>query len=416
MYALVTLFVAVVIVSAYQKSQSEDKLFVAMFSFSTFYYSQAGYYYWSLERYSEYLGVYWGEELFFSAMMLSIYSCLVLIVVGYFVPTKKNTPRADFDHTYFPKYPFLTFLLMGGLGALYVLARSSSIGGGLDEEDPVMQIAGQFSDFLIPCILFNVARRGLSLSNIALIVGYITYATIVGFRAKLTLIFLPLGYMYWMSDTAGGLLKQGARRSIIVIMSVAVVILFSFMTFARRKFSGVDMDDVLDADFDLIVFGFFAETNTLFGLSAVFTEYVDIGKKIYLKPIFDIFIEWIPRFIYPDKITGEYLKIVVRGLLSPEAEQSGTAYPFVGEYLLMGGYFGAFVGCLAMVAIYCYLRSKLVDCVGADNKMYYVGTGLLAIFFGYYYYSRGFLPQAVKAGMFSIFPFYYLMYKLKARR
>ena len=171
MYALVTIFVAVIIVSAYQKSRSEDKLFVAMFSFSTFYYSQAGYYYWALERYSEYLGVYWGEELFFSAMMLSIYSCVVLIVVGYFVPIKKITPSADCSHSVYPTYPFLTFLLMGGLGALYVLARSSSIGGGLDEEDPVMQIAGQFSDFLIPCILFNVALVDLAQRDALAVVG-----------------------------------------------------------------------------------------------------------------------------------------------------------------------------------------------------------------------------------------------------
>jgi hypothetical protein len=123
-----------------------------------------------------------------------------------------------------------------------------------------------------------------------------------------------------------------------------------------------------------------------------------------LDPFVDTVKEFIPHFLMPTRVSGLYTIPMQRGFLTIEGMGSGTVWPWIGEFMMMAGYLGIVIGPPTMAGIYVYLKSKLKSNCGT-HRQYTLGVALLATIVGYYHYSRGYTPQAVKGYVFIILPY-----------
>lgn len=392
-------------------SNKDDKPFLFMFVVTSVYFCILGYWYWSELRGFEFLGVYWSEELPRVRGIL-IYSSAAVIglvgVIGLYAPGKKESSMVT---GIFPSKYFNFFMMLGMFGALYLIVSAVQY-GGYNPDDPFALLLGQFADLIIPCIIFSVGCYGLNRRNLLLILAFVIFAIFVGYRTRIILLVLPVLYVSWAKSGSAESITQ--RRVVISVMVILCALLFSVMTFSRQKFNSLDIDSIFGANHLDLLDGFFGETNILFGLKGVVSEYLDRDIFIGLQPLFDSVVELIPRFLYPEKQTGDYLVTSIQGLLASNAVESGTAYPFVGEYLIMGGYVGLTIGVAIFSCLVVYLRIFMQNFALAPD-LRNAGMAMIATFFGYYYYSRGFLPQMFKMYIFTFLPYQILLVKSKLK-
>lgn len=407
LFFVTSVFLLLFCVSIFTKN--EHKGFFVLFSITTLYYSVGGYWYWSVKRDGVFSGVAWGDELDRSAMYLAASSALVFFLIYGFVKLLPKTRIIDSEEKIRAAPKLLrVFEVAGVLGAFYVIS-SSVVFGGFNDSDPFVLIAYQFSDFIIPVITFRIALNGASKKNVLFVCFFTYYAVMVGLRYKLMLLFLPIVlYIAYHKGVGINLLRRRALLSLAVIL---LVLLFSLMTTSRQKFSGLDFSGNDIFDVDELIFGFFAETNSLFGLIAAIRTTVDSINPpyIYLQPFFDFLMGLLPKFLFPWRETGGYYIYLMDGLLSVEGANSGTTYPFVGEYILMGGHLGLVLGCLFYAGLYSIFSFFVVKYSKGNDAVVEYGFALLATFFGYYFYSRGYLPQVLKGVLFVVLPYVFMM-------
>lgn len=382
-------------------SEKDDKIFQGLLLFSNLYFCLGGYYYWLIVQKTLFVGVYWGDtRLGEVILLLSICTTLIAIMVFLlsrrvkkYIPFVLNNNVRQIPHS-------LWFLLgLAFLGTLIVYVNG--IFGNGYETGGYFLIAYQFSDLFVPILVFLVAVRGINKINIALITYFLLYAILVGFRYKIALLAIPLIVL---------LLFSGIRRSKKILLVSAFIlitlILFSLLTLFRSKFSGINIDRSFDDIWLDLQYGLFAESNILFGLISIINEYVDRDNFYYLQPLFDIVKEFIPRFLMPDRETGAYLRQMQLGFLTDQGELSGTAYPFIGEFAMMFGWWGIGLGLILFVSIYIYLK-RILRKVALSEELWFGGLGLIAAIMAYYHYSRGYLPQIAKSYAFVLLPYVY---------
>ncbi len=374
---------------------------------SGLYYGVAGPAYWYYIEDGYFVGMFWNDR-------LEECSTYIVLFTVYFAAMCVLSTIAlkfrDVDKQYVMVGDSVrlvsVFGVIGAVSAAYVTA-SSLTHGALDRSDPLILICYQFSDILVPVCLYLVATRGLDRVSGSYAAGFFAYAVLVGFRYKLVLLFVPLAFVMFFAEKKG---LSGLRRRIGAALVLAVVAsVFVMMTLVRKKFSGLDFGALADVQPEDVWYGFFAESNIVFGLIGVMNRYVDVSQHIGIVPLTDSLLELIPRFLVPWRETGGYLLEGATGLMTKEGETSGTAYPFFAEYLMMGGWLFAFFGIGLVALIY---RKLIGICLRARRiapGMYWGGLGLLATFFGYYYFSRGYMPQIVKGFLFVVVPYFMLV-------
>jgi hypothetical protein len=386
------------------KGKMDDRLFLGLLFFSHLYFCLGGYYYWVIKEGTYFAGFVWGEEsIEKSILVLSLSTTLVAV----FVFLLSRNMRDYKPRTIIPigRIPVATWILLfiGGISSIIIFSQGIFSGDeSISKRSSFFLIAYQLSDVLIPVILFLVAVRGLSKVNIFLITYFVVYASLVGFRYKIALLAFPLLAMLMFSS-----INKSRKILLLGLLGAGVLGLFSVLTLFRSKFKGIDLSRSLDDPSSELIYGFFAETNILFGLSSILSEYIDEAQFYYFTPLFDVVLEWIPRVIMPDRITGEYLLPAKLGFITKEGMASGTAYPFVGEFMMMFGWLGAIIGILVFSMWYAYLRRVLRRIV-ITKELWICGLGILAAVMAYYQYSRGYLPQIAKAYICLVFPYLYL--------
>lgn len=384
-----------------------DRPFYFIFTLSTAYYGILGPCYWAFVRDYDFVGVDWYDGFWRAPFILVGYGLLTLLFIVFLgrkiSPVRRFREFVDLDIA-----PLKFLNIVGVVGAIYLAVVGIGAGKGLDLQDPFLLIAYQFADLLIAIYLLYYAAYGWSRRSIVGFCVLTVLAILVGYRYRLVFLWGPLIFVYFSRAS-----KLGRFYS--VVASAFVIFVFSLLTIARKKFEGIDLDVVFDADLEDFLYGLFAESNNVFGLLAILNTSLDAHSFVYLTPVFDAFADFVPRFFYPEKSIGEYVgKYVALGLVSNEGFDSGTAYPYVGEYLMMGGYFFAVLGTFLYASLYLWLRNSICKFSTSENFRLY-GIWLISIFFGYYYYSRGFLPQVSKTFLFIVFPYVYLLMKVGSR-
>jgi hypothetical protein len=410
---------ALFFVSWWGRHSDWQVILVILISYS--YYCVAGTLYWALYQEAEFAGVHWGiDTLLWSAQVLA-YSTVVLVAAIIAVSFGTTTKRATLQLSRFPNNvqfgpwrdmpnAYWVLLFVGLAASLFVLVTGSFSDITFDTRNQFFLICYQLSDLLVPVTLFTVAVRGYSRATVLMIFFFTLYVVLVGFRYKLALLFIPI------------LLDQFSRRGSVSEKAVslaglgtAAALLFSLMTLYRVKFGIPDLTRQIDNPLDDFFYGIFAEANILFGLSSILINYLEANVVYMIDPFVDAVKEWIPRLILPDRVTGDYLYLMQGGFRSDMGITSGTAYPWIGEFLIAFGYFGFVLGPLFLACIYVYLKAKLLRYSGS-LRQYALGCANLAAVLGYYHFSRGYFPQISKAYLCIVVPYIYFCYAASGKR
>lgn len=386
----------------------ETRIFYSVFLFSHVYFGIAGPVYWSIVHDNYFLSKQWvGSEnttvIFFLTVFL-LTSFLLIALKGprpLHLNMTSSTPPAGTQDRWTWAIWFIGWISMA-----YVLARGASQIGGTAvtaDRDPILLILYQFTDILIAILIYRISRSGITPRVALNVAAFVVAAVIIGLRYKIALLLIPL-LLRFMLTKRSTLKKLGAA-----IGAVAVLALFSYMTINRRKFSGLSMDGLDSFGFENFLYGFFAESNIIFGALAILEAFRDFSDYVFLTPVFDTLFEFVPRALYPAKAVGAYIAPMYIALGGgTEAFLSGTTYPFFCEFYMMGGSVGLIAGLLLYVKLYYWLERSIVRNSGTHQQMI-LGLCLLATFFGYYYYSRGYTPQAAKGLAFIILPFIWFL-------
>lgn len=383
-------------------SKKEEKIFQSVLLFSNIYFCGGAYYFWLVINETYFAGLIWGVGALERAILtLSISTTMVAVLVCA-ITNKPITNVPAFTKSYCDQLPKTLWLFCGVAFISSLVVLNQGVFGDIESRGAFFLIAYQCSDLFVPAILFLVALRGVSKSTIVLTLYFIFYASMVGFRYKIALLAIPLITLLMFSE-----LKKSKKAILVGAAMLTVMTLFSLLTLFRSKFSGIDINRSLDDVWSDLQYGFFAESNIIFGLSSALTQYIDKEQFYFIEPVVDIFREWIPRVIVPDRVTGAYLTPMQLGFITEEGINSGTAYPFIGEFAIMLGWFGIVFGIFAFAAWYVYLRNRLFS-LAISKEAWIAGLGLIAAVMAYYHYSRGYLPQIAKSYIFIVFPYYWL--------
>lgn len=387
----------------YRLSSKINRPLLLVMYVSTFYYAIAGPLYWTYAKDGYFLDVLWGEKITYAAVIMVAYSILYGFFISFSFFKKKSIKIIPHDPS---MRPFWVLFGIATFSIIYVIIMGVLV-GGLNRSNPLILIFYQFSDLFIPLLLYSLAMKRFSAFNIACLLVFTVYAVLVGFRYKLVLLYFPIILLL-----LGGRVetfKQLKRRIYGISFAVFILGLFALMTLTRKKFSGLDVSELSGVSSELAIYGLFAESNIIFGLLGVLSEFVDKNNYIFFEPVIDSILELIPKFILSGRTTGSYLMTGANGLVSEQAIQSGTAYPYFAEFLAMGGHFAAVLGIVLYSTL--YRRYSTFCTIAGKVKIEYltIGLGILAVFFGYYNFSRGYLPQSVKGFIFVVMPYFYLI-------
>lgn len=382
------------------------KLFPIVLSGTGFFYAILGNVYWTISNQGYFAGVDWSEELTYVVFLFSL--AIFLTGASYFAVLKfkiGSRSRAVLvlqpNNVNFTLSKFVWLLVsLGFFSSIFVFLDNSGRG-------PLFLIAYQFSDVTIAALVFLyvVSPKGKVFNF--LIVFFILYCLFVGFRYKLILLFFPI-YIIKLYRTS-----QAKRLVYGLLAPLLLLMLFSIITVVRVKFSGLNFEKLEAVDKSVLLYGLFADTNILFGLCSIVYNVLPSGMYVGLDPIRDIFIDLVPRFLLPDKSTGSQIGLVLNGLHSEEGINSATTYPYFGEYLLMYGYTGYFVGSCLLGALVGKLVASFKSKFSVELAL--AGISLISVMFGYYYVSRGYLPQFGKSIIFVLVPFYLMCRQYKKR-
>lgn len=385
-------------------ASDDDKKLLTILLISSIYYSFLGPIYWAYERDYTFVGVNWQLNYWRGPILLALSTTVISAVVVFSgkIFDRRVHDLNKIEYTLIFNETYVLLLIFGLIGGSYLITAGIKVEGETVNLSAFALIAYQFADILIPVIIFYVCRCGLTWGTILAIAGFIAFSSIIGYRYKLVLLVLPVLLMLWQ----GRSLKT--KVTLATLMTVLGFIL-SLLTVARKKFEGVEIDALLDLTVDDFLYGFFAESNLMFGFQALLSKTIDTSTYAGFSPIYDAFADFIPRFLFQDKKVGLYVEqFVAEGLITEEGFKSGTAYPFIGEYIMMGGVWGLFIGCACFAWAYVTLRNIMVRHIRVGYQRNLL-LWYLAVFFGYYCYSRGFLPQVSKTFIFVVAPIFLLL-------
>lgn len=382
---------------------------------STFYYAVAGPIYWVLEKDSIFLQVDWSGQIGFSSLVLSFGTFVFSFFLKSFIRGdgfyKEAASQLSDDNS--SSTLKILFWVVSSIAGFYVIFLAFVLGVSENTTDPFFLIAYQFSDSLIPLFLYNYATAKNIREKIYALVSYLAFALMVGFRYKIAMFIGPIVFYEAYSNFKSSSFSISVAVAKLAAYGSYLVLALSFLTLIRKPFAGVDVSAAGDFDTNDYLYGLFAEANTIFGLSAVIFEFVNKFDFYYFDSIRDAVLEFIPRFVYQDRVTGAYLGDVLHRIGTIEALFSGTAYPYIGEWLLMFGYFGL---CFYFLLFSLFARRYVDLLLGsvASSNVKLMGLALFAVYFGYYFYSRGYFAQSFKGFIFSVLP--YLLLAVSSRQ
>lgn len=399
---LIALLIAYIFVffASRRRLSGADRQFYNIFLISSIYFGILGPWYWQTFESGYFLGVNWSADM--DNVSLSFFG--VFFLVSLYLPLlRKSAASSAVEKEIIAKATFTEkmFLAFGMVAVAYVVLKAGSFTNreDLNQRDPLLLIMTQASDILVPVILFRICRQGFTFSNLSLSAIFLVFTLFVGLRYKTIIFVYPLISILMYRNK--GIYKWGLVGGI----ALGTLLLFSVMTIYRAKFSGINSAGGESLTGDKLLYGLFAESNLIFGLLAIFKSYTSTGDYVYFAPFVDAIQDWFPRYLFPDKQVGLYLSKLYDGLGS---SRTGTAYPFFGEYYMMAGWTGLLLGVPLYLHIYKYFSRRIT--VNARNaQLANCGAALLAIFWGYCYFSRGFTSQTVKGVIFIVIPYIALL-------
>lgn len=417
--SLTSLGILVLFLIATSRSDFAARLFGIVATISTVFYGILGVAYWTEIQGGVFVGSKWLDELsslpaIFLGIQLLLFASLAFfarVANSLLIATSSSSIVAPpiLDPLNFKSFRLL--LAISLLSAMYTLIVGSKVteAEAAVTTDPLLLIAYQFSDLGIGLILVGFCSKHHKKFWAIVLLLYLFYATWIGFRYRLVLLAVPLAVGFAMSSEV----RLRTKILVGVPISIGSLAFLSALTLFRSKFGGIDTSSAGSINLEDMLYGTMAETNILFGLAAAVSSFGNNFPYAGLTPVLEVFTQYIPRFLYPNKNLYQHLWDVNYAIAgTQESLMSGTAMPFFGEYFVMGGWSAVVIGTL-LYSVFLTLNFRAIE--RNDSRVYQaaIGAALLAITFGYLYFGRGSVAQISKAYMFVVIPYLYYYRKIK---
>jgi len=341
-----------------------------------------------------------------------------------------------------PKYYFSIVLLIitSSLATLFVLGYNSSLS----------KFLYQMADLGIPMTTLLALSKNYK-KAIAMGLMYTFFALYTGFRYKLYFLALPLiayfilvaGFSSFRKVKLSSLLQSRFIVLSIVFLPAALFTL-SVMTFTRIKASDssifeniVSIISSLSSPlfYDQIGYGFFAESNILFAMTSIMSDYqVDL---VNLSNLSDSILSHLTVLLPSAMRFGhDYLKLnylVLQIIGTGEALNSGTAYPLIGyinlifspyiSFIIYGAYVALVtVGIIRLLKLalnysryYLQLKMSKLDLTKEYFLVLAVATTGTLGSLAYLIIFRGFSPEMLKTILVIVAGYFILNYPVTRR-
>ena len=284
--------------------------------------------------------------------------------------------------------------------------------GGLMQQVDILDVsytrrtyAGAFQNYLIHSMDFLIGAACLMLTAVLrkktswwFLVVLIVLAALIftkqGFRWRLIVMGIGLFSTYYLS--------RNSKPSPILFASLTILglLVMGFIGYTRTYGLGLDITSVegrTSTDFILEGFG----ESSIFMTTGLLVEQVpSVFSHIGTDPMVQALALPVPRVLWPDKPSGEYIQII-NSLYGDPSYGMGASILNFGEYYLAFGYYGVvfisfLLGYILKGLWKWYMRRKSED---TAIVAYSVGIAFL-----YVVLSRGYLPQVTMLFFFTVFP------------
>ena len=196
-----------------------------------------------------------------------------------------------------------------------------------------------FLDLLIPGVLLRIhyLRGSPSMWATVLILIAVTVLFVAaGSRYRLGVLYTALG-AYWLLTNPTKL-----KFVFAICATFAAVTAVGLLGITRQYRGGINVSNLESADPARIMATAFNETSSVSAAGAL-VDYVPSKEPyVYLAPVENALLQFVPRIVWPDKPYPEYLGITWRAA-GAGTENFGLALPLHGELYLMFGYAGVLV-------------------------------------------------------------------------
>lgn len=235
-----------------------------------------------------------------------------------------------------------------------------------------------------------------------------------------TVVYMSLGSRYrivtlWMAAAILAYLRKGKRPGAPVIaFGVCIVLVFSAWLSSSRVFfrSGGDIGEV-STSIQEVQDRSLNDTKVFEAFAALLNAVPERIDFAYADPIAYVFIQPIPRFIWPSKPYPTFLQKIAAAVDTRGAEVAGLAVPHFGEYYLAFGWLGLMAGMflfgVVCKALWAWYRA-------APHDPWRQAVFALSNAFIFNMIIRGYTAQIVQAWFFIVFPAVFGMYLVKRGR
>jgi oligosaccharide repeat unit polymerase len=264
------------------------------------------------------------------------------------------------------------------------------------------------SIFVCACCLFipAILKKKKYYLLLFILLAFITY-TIGGFRYRLIYILISLATMYHLY------FRKNIKYRIWIPVAIAFFLFTGIMTYTRTYSKGLDLDAAKGMSMEEIMNGSNAEGSVFYYSGAVMKQVENRGAYIYFEPVITAIMMPVPRKLYAEKPTGNYLAVIQQWVFGSIWGAATLTYT---EAFYAFGWFG-----IVLQGLFIGWGSKYFWLRFLNNKNAFNSILLLSLFNGYTYFmlSRGYLAAQFQTIMFFIVVPYFLykwMFKFKNKK
>lgn len=262
------------------------------------------------------------------------------------------------------------------------------VGPGLVELNSLNFINISLPVFLFVLLIVFASTKSKLRRSFYLALGT-TVSLTSGFRIRVLLFLLPLLT-----------LLRSLTYLRLLVVGLFLPPLFSVIEIVRVYGSGFDPEKLSSLTIDSVSFLPLGELGPPV-ISAVILETTSAFGTVFFAPFIEGFTRLLPAILVGEKGLPE-LQVYINTVLLPiDYEYAGVAPLVLGELYFQFGFIGGIIGGCFHGLIYRFIHNHVFSRYSGQFKV--ISIGYLSVFFGYYFFSRGYFFQVFSELIFVLF-------------
>lgn len=219
--------------------------------------------------------------------------------------------------------------------------------------------------------------------------------TSLGFRYRLII--------FWVATFILTYLRRNKRpaASTLLAGALALMMLAGWLGIARSVFKGETQHATAAPSFLEVARNSLSDTEVFETFATVVDAVPDRIDYVGAEPYIYVFVQPVPRAIWPDKPYPTFLDKISESIGTTQAETAGAAVPHFGEYYLAFGWPGLIFG-MMVFGVLCRTLWEWykADCANPWRQVIFAASNAFLV----QAIIRGYTPQIVQEWFFIIFP------------